>query len=97
VAAVCLGWSRPRVDEEAAYGPGEAPQREGYLLNSFERWASTGESHVSSASKTAMIPSDAVYLLGGVVMVSFYSGQLQGCVSYTVVAWLAAVLLHEYR
>jgi len=35
------------------------------------------------------MPSGAVYLLGGVVMVSSHSDQLQGCVDCAVVVWLA--------
>jgi hypothetical protein len=46
VVAAGLRWSRPHADEEAAHGPGEAPQRKGCLLSTFGRWASTGESQV---------------------------------------------------
>jgi hypothetical protein len=91
--AAGLGWSRPRANEEATHGPGETPQRESCLLSSFRSWASTGESHVGSAGKTMATPSDAIYLIGGVVMVSSHSDQLQGCIGYAVVAWPAAVLL----
>jgi len=58
------------------HGPAEAPQWEGSLLSLSERWSSIGESHVGFAGKTTAMPSGAVYLLGGVVMVSSHSGHL---------------------
>jgi len=72
--------------EETTHAPGEAPRREGFLLCLVGRWASSGGSHVGSASKMTATFSGAVYLLEGVVMVYSHSNQLQGCVGYAVVA-----------
>lgn len=82
-----------RVRMGAAHTPGEAPQWEGSLLSSVQEMGKRRRKPRRICRQDDGNALGRRLLLGGVVMVSSRSGQLQGCVGYTVAAWPAAVLL----
>jgi len=78
-------------EDEAVHAPGEVPQRGAPCLARSGVGQAQAKAMSALPARRRRHPRGAVYLLGGIVMVSSHSGQLRGCVGNAVAAWPAAV------